>query len=109
MTKPVPASPPIATFEKLTWPQLQKLGKEFLDILPTATVEEARAALSCFQSGYLDCRYNLDDPREVLAQDVAAPALLRILSRKYLEHEFELTRAEHATEDEPVSDAPSAP
>jgi hypothetical protein len=63
---------------KTDWAGLQRMGKEFLDALPTATEEEADAGFKCFALAYLGME---GDEREVFL----ALQLLKIISRKMLE------------------------
>jgi hypothetical protein len=60
---------------------LKRLGKDFLDLLPTATLEEADNGWKCFGIAFLECDLK---PHE----EVQARALFSILSRKRLEHEL---------------------
>ena len=62
---------------------LKRLGKEFLDALPTATIEEADNGFKCFSLAYLNG--NFTD----LEQHQAA-ILLQIISRKFVQREIEL-------------------
>ena len=101
-TAPTDQSPTSLTFAGTTWASLQRLGKDFLDALATATQEEAAAGWKCIGLAYLACTYDETDPLQVNAQQVQAPALMRLLARKYMERQFEL-------EAEPDQERPPAP
>lgn len=101
-TAPNDQSPTALTFADTTWASFQRLGKDFLDALPTATADEAAAGWKCVGLAYLACTYDEKDPLQVNAQQVQAPALMRILARKYMERQFEL-------EAEPEQERPPAP
>lgn len=62
---------------------LKRLGKEFLDALPTANLEEADAGFKCFSLAYINGDFN---EREQLQAEI----LLKIMSRKLMEREVEL-------------------
>jgi len=62
---------------------LKRLGKEFLDALPTATIEEADNGFKCFTLAYLNGKF---DERELLQAEI----LLQIMSRKFIQREIEL-------------------
>ena len=94
-----PHSEPLAaglTFEGTTWPTFQRLGKDFLDVLPTAGLEEAEAGWKCLGLAYLACAYDESDPRQVNARDVQAPVLLKLLGAKFIERQVELEGAARA-------------
>jgi hypothetical protein len=57
---------------------LKRLGKEFLDALPGANVEEAEAGWKCFSLAWLNCRFAR------AGEEIQALALLKIVSRAYL-------------------------
>lgn len=70
-------------------PGLKRMAKDFLDALPTATLEEADAGLKCFHLGYLNLEAN-DLER------YQATILFQLISRKYTEREAELLAQEQA-------------
>ncbi len=69
------------TYEGLDLNGLKRLGKEFLDALPNATLEEADAGFKCFSLAYLNADFAND-----LELNQAA-ILLQILSKKLIEKE----------------------
>jgi len=62
---------------------LKRLAKEFLDALPTATIEEAVAGLNCFQLAYLNGEFTESEQDQ-------SEILLQIISKKFLHREAEL-------------------
>lgn len=69
------------TIEGYSLDQLKQLGKEFLDALPTATIEEADAGWQCFALAYIGA-ITLTEQEEYQSQ-----ILFRILAKKMLEFE----------------------
>lgn len=63
---------------------LKKLGKQFLDALPTANAEEAEAGWKCFVLAWLNCEYSRP------GEEIQGEALLRIMSRYKLEHDWKM-------------------
>lgn len=55
--------------------QLKRMGKELIDALPTATLDELEAGWKCFGLAYLGCEYT--SPRD----EIQAVALTKMLSR----------------------------
>ncbi len=74
----------ITSYDECTIDELKQLGKEFLEILPTATTEEAENGFKCFTIAYLNSL--LHNPRE----EIQAEALHHLLSRKLMEREIEI-------------------
>ena len=68
----------------MDWLALKKLGKEFLDALPTSDMDSADAGFKCFTIEFLSA--TLTEPEELQAN-----ILIKILSHKLLEHEVKLT------------------
>lgn len=62
---------------------LKRLGKDFLDALPTANIEEADAGFKCFSLAYLNGNFDKRDQHQ-------AAILMQIISRKYVMREIEL-------------------
>lgn len=78
---------PISDY-KTDFDGLKHLGKEFLDALPTATIEEADAGFKCFSLAYLNGNF---DEREALQ----AAMLLQIISKKFILREVELAGSDY--------------
>lgn len=72
-------SNPLAT----DWPGLKRMAKDFLDALPTATLEQADNGLKCFNLGYLNLEANDLDRYQ-------ASLLFQLIGRKFLEREGQL-------------------
>ena len=69
---------------------LKRMSKEFFDAMPTANLEELENGMKCFGLAYLGCEFP-DDVRGRCERDAAAPALLRIVTRAYLDRQIQLS------------------
>ena len=78
---------PISDY-KTDFDGLKRLGKEFLDALPTATIEEADAGLKCFQLAYLNGDFTENE-------QLQAAMLLKIISKKFIIREVELCGSDY--------------
>jgi hypothetical protein len=77
---------------KVDFDGLKKLGKEFLDLLKTSTLEQADNGYKCFALAYLGCTFATP------GEEVQAKYLMQIISREYLK--FELEHAENIDQNE---------
>lgn len=68
---------------------LKKIASEFHKALPTLNEEELENSWKCFGLAYLGCEFP-DDVRGRANRDAGAPALLRIVSRDYLDRKLAL-------------------
>lgn len=62
---------------------LKRLGKEFLDALPTSNIDEADNGLKCFQLAYLNGNFSDVEQHQ-------AELLLHIVSKQFIIHEAKL-------------------
>ena len=72
---------------------LKRMASEFHKALPTLNDDELENGMKCFSLAYLGCEFP-NDVRGRANQDAGAPALLRIVSRKYLDRKLQLEAAQ---------------
>jgi len=68
---------------------LKQMASEFHKALPTLNEDELENSWKCFGLAYMGCEFP-DDLRGRTNRDASAPALLRIVSRDYLQRKLEL-------------------
>jgi hypothetical protein len=66
---------------------LKKLGKEFIDALPTADIDAVDAGFKCFSLAYLGCEYANS------GEQLQARYLIQIIGRAMVKREIELGEA----------------
>lgn len=69
------------TYENLSYDDFKRLGKEFLDALPTSTEEEAEAGFKCFTIAYLHGDFNETEQYQ-------ASIVVQIIGKKLLQKEM---------------------
>lgn len=71
--------------------ELKKMTAEFVRAMPTLNLEELDNGMKCFGIAYLGCEFP-DDIIGNANRNAAAPAIFRIVSKLYMDREWELLK-----------------
>lgn len=74
----------------VSYEEFQRIAADFLKAADTATLEELDAGLKCCGLAYLGIQWDDTNPFHAVHRQAGAPALMRIITKKFLEREVAL-------------------